>query len=145
MVNFCNFINFQDVFPLKQKIYFKLLKNEFIKDVTIKRHREWQLLQKTTLQIYHKFSSMKLDELIQIQEHNLHQMAKITENLEPFTKFVILSPLKDVFTYFMNDESLLQGFIGRVKSDIYKKKNKIKLEYIKALEYNIKTFVDYYS
>ncbi len=89
---------------------------------------------------------MKLDELIDIQKNNSDEMAKIIEKLEPFTKFVILSPFQEVFTYFTNNEELLQGFIDKVMSDVNKKnKKKMNKEYEKALEYNIKTFVDYFS
>jgi len=148
VVVFCNYMNFQTVYPLQHKIYFSRLRNYFVKDATIKRHREWKLTEKSILEIFFEYSDMKLGEVINLYKNNEELLSNILKRLDKNTKFIMLQPFKDVFNSFIENKELLQEFISTVKKDIQKKKKKddlFKDDYCLAYEYNIKEFINYYS
>ncbi len=91
---------------------------------------------------------MKLEEVLNIFKNDEELFAKITRRLDKNTKFVVLHPFKEVFTNFINNKTLLSEFIDTVRKDIQKKNlkdEKFSEEYCMAFEYNIKSFLDYYT
>lgn len=148
IVNFCNYMNYQDVFHFNSKVFFSRLKNYFVKDATIKRHREWKLIDKSMLDIFFEYSDMKLEEIYSIYKKNEDLFANIVKKLDKETKFVVLKSFKEVFNNFISNEDLLADFITTVRIDIAKKNKKdenFRNDYCLAFEYNIKSFIDYYS
>ena len=147
MIIFANYLNNQLIYPFDEKVFFYRLNNYFIKDATIKRHKEWKFVDKSILELFHDHSDMKLKEIADIFIHDKEKFKLITEKLDNTTRFVVLEPFKDVFSNFLNDHELFKNFVNKVRLDL-EKKNKdeeIRPHYYDIFQGNAKNFLDYYS
>ena len=92
---------------------------------------------------------MDLSDLVKMFKEDRKKFDKIVKELDSVTKFVVLEPFKVVFTKFINTESLLEGFINKVKEDLRKRmldspKEDVDL-YEKIFRQNMLNFINYYK
>ena len=97
MIIFANYLNNQLIYPFDEKVFFYRLNNYFIKDATIKRHKEWKFVDKSILELFHDHSDMKLKEIADIFIHDKEKAEnKIRQIIESTLKVPVLKYNRDM-------------------------------------------------
>ncbi len=147
MITFANFMNSQKIITLSKNIYFIKLKKHFLVNSTVKQNKKWDFINKTIFELFIEHSDMNLQEINEIMSKDKGTFNKLTEKLDKTTVFVIFKPIKEVYQKFLENKTLVEGFLGKVKIDLDERNQNTKefeQEYFKKFEDCTLNFINYY-
>jgi len=111
----------KDLVGDEELIYYKL-NYDFIKNISQKKNREWNLQSKSILEIYSEFSKSNLKKVVDCFLDDKNKFKRSLKRTEAKTKAFSLSPLVDVYNDLLKDEKEFEKFVDRVKFSFFKGK-----------------------
>jgi len=148
MMDFIAYVNEQTNILLKEKIKYENLNGYFLKDATLKRHKEWDFINKTLFQMFNEHSNTNLTELVKLYVEDFNSFTLLLKDIDYTIAYVVLTPFKEVYNQFINNNDLLENFLTNIKDFETKKKKSGSISsdtYVESFKNNMMNFIENFS
>jgi len=103
---------------IPEHLEYKKFYYNFIKKVYPRKNNEWNIKEKSILEIYHEFSPLKIPKLINILKKDKDLFVKtFMKTLSNKAKFVLLESLEKVFSVFAQNKTEVNKLVNELKMD----------------------------
>jgi len=120
VTKFLRLLNKDKSYLLEEKLEYKKLHYNFIKNISPKKNKAWRLEEKSILELFNEFSDLKLDNVVKSFHENKDEFNSSIKTTDLKTKFIMLESFKDVYNDFLNSPKDFDKFVNKIKKDFIK-------------------------